>query len=64
MKSSFSKEYLKNAQTYQMRINALHAMIWLCHDGDTRIPELKSKIAEFTRLKKEQEYLSFHVTTD
>jgi len=48
-------------QTYQMRINTIHAMIWLCRD-DTKLPDLKRTLEELMRIQKEREYPSLQMS--
>ena len=50
-------------QTYQMRINTIHAMIWLCRD-DTKLPDLKRTLEELMRIQKEREYPSLKMTEE
>jgi len=48
-------------QTYQMRINTIHVMIWLCRD-DTKLPDLKRTLEELMRIQKEREYPSLQMS--
>ena len=50
-------------QTYQMRINTIHAMIWLCRD-DTKLPDLKRTLEELVRIQKELEYPSLKMSEE